>query len=185
MLAIRKARNVYGRSLLMRNAEETDSQFILSLRLDRGKARYLSSTSGDLNRQVEWMRRYAVTEGEAYFVIATLSGEDIGTVRLYDARDSSFCWGSWIIRNGAPQYAAVESALMVYAFAMDHLGFLASHFDVRKANTRVWQFHERFGARRVDESDLDLFFEIDQLTVMDSIRRYKKYLPDGVRVDWG
>lgn len=51
----------------------------------------------------------------------------------------------------------MESALTVYAYAVDHLGFTAAHFDVRRGNERVWKFHERFGAVRVDENEEDYF----------------------------
>lgn len=51
----------------------------------------------------------------------------------------------------------MESALMVYAYAVDHLGSKAAHFEVRKGNERVWQFHERFGAVRTSETDLEYY----------------------------
>ncbi len=68
------------------------------------------------------------------------NGEPIGTVRLYDARQNSFCWGSWILKAGSPKHAAIESALMVYAYAVDHLSSQSAHFDVRKDNEGVWLF---------------------------------------------
>lgn len=40
---------------------------------------------------------------------------------------------------------------MVYRFALDRLGFDGAHFSVHKANRRVCEFHERFGARKVAE----------------------------------
>ena len=46
---------------------------------------------------------------------------------------------------------------MVHACAIDNLGFKDAHFDVRKGNERIWQFHERFGARRNAETVLDYF----------------------------
>lgn len=47
----------------------------------------------------------------------------------------------------------MESALIVYAYAVDHLGFQAAHFEMRKGNESVWQFHERFGAERLSENE--------------------------------
>jgi len=95
--------------------------------------------------------------GQAYFIIEDRAGDPLGCVRIYDARGDSFCIGSWILRAGAPQRAAIESSLMVYALGIDHLGFRRAHFDVRKRNERVWTFHERCGARRVGETDDDSF----------------------------
>ena len=79
--------------------------------------------------------------------------------------------------------AAIESALMVYAYAIEHLGFQASHFDVRKGNERVWRFHERFGAVRVAASDLDYFYQIAREKILLARTRYKKYLPESVEVE--
>jgi len=124
-----------------------------------------------------------VADDQAYFII-DFQGAPVGTVRLYDARGYSFCWGSWILADGRPQHAAMESALMVYAYALDHLGFTAAHFDVRKGNERVWQFHERFGARRVAATELDYLYTLDQAAISESRRRYARFLPDGVTVAW-
>jgi len=76
----------------------------------------------------------------------------------------------------------MESALMVYAYAVDHLGFQAAHFDVRKANERVWQFHERFGAIRVDENDTDYFYKINLDAIAASRLHYKQFLEESVDV---
>lgn len=105
-------------------------------------------------------------------------------MRLYDPQGDSFCWGSWILKDGAPSSAAIESALIVYAYAIDHLGFRCSHFDVRKGNESVWRFHERFGARRVGETDLDYFYEIGPDEISAATHRYRKYLPNPIEVEF-
>jgi RimJ/RimL family protein N-acetyltransferase len=176
---IRKATLVRGETLEFRDACESDAEFILSLRTDDKKSRFLSATKNDLEAQKAWLAQYAAAEDQAYFIIA-FNGEPIGTVRLYDAQQESFCWGSWILKDGRPRQAAMESALMVYAYAVNCLGFKGSHFDVRKGNERVWQFHERFGAQRVSETELDYFYYLSLEAILDSLLRYSKFLPHGV-----
>jgi len=180
---LRKAASVMGKTLNFRNAQIDDADFILSLRTDKEKSRYLSSVNGDLNEQRAWLERYSKDYSQAYFIIE-YQGEAIGIVRLYDQQRSSFCWGSWILVNSRPNHAAMESALMVYAYAVDHLGFTAAHFDVRKGNERVWQFHERFGAVRVDENEEDYFYRLDQVAIDNSRRRYRRFLEDSVKVEF-
>lgn len=182
LLKIRKAKRVVGKTLSFRNAIVSDAEFILSLRTDKDKARFLSSVSGDLADQRAWLGNYESSEDQAYFIIEYL-GEPIGTVRLYDSQGDSFCWGSWILKEGRPRQAAMESALMVYAYGVDHLGFSASHFDVRKGNERVWQFHERFGARRIQETELDYYYRLDGEAIADSRLRYKEFLENHVGVE--
>lgn len=180
---IQKARRVCGKSLVFRNAGKADAEFILSLRTNSEKARYLSQTSSDLQLQTAWLEEYRHKNDQAYFIIENREHQSLGTVRLYDAQDQSFCWGSWILKDGSPQFAAIESALMVYAYAIDHLGFHAAHFDVRKGNENVWRFHERFGATRVAELEYDYLYSISFDEISSACLRYKKYLPSPVIVD--
>lgn len=178
---IRKALEVKGKTLCFRDATTQDASFVHSLRTDAKKSRYLSPVGQALSEQCHWLERYSKQSDQAYFIIE-FKNQPIGTVRLYDPRGDSFCWGSWILINERPDHAAVESALMVYHFALDHLGFTSAHFDVRKANERVWRFHERFGAQRVSETEQDLFYRLDQPSIRASLHRYRRYLDGGVNV---
>jgi len=174
---------VRGKTLTFRDAVTDDAAFILSLRTDAEKSRYLSAVSGELAEQQAWLERYARADDQAYFIIE-FQDAPIGTVRLYDAQGDSFCWGSWILAPGSPASAAMESALMVYAYAVDHLGFSAAHFDVRRGNERVWRFHERFGAVRVAEIEQDFFYRLDCGAIAASRQRYRRFLDGRVSVDF-
>ena len=175
---ILKAALVRGKTLTFRDATLEDAGLILNLRTDEKKGRFLSATSGSIEVQQAWLRAYALSTEQAYFIIER-DGQAIGTVRLYDPRGNSFCWGSWIIADGQPASVAMESALMVYAYALDCLGYEQAHFDVRAANEKVWKFHERFGAKRVEESKIIYVYEITNNAIRVSLSRYKKYLPHG------
>jgi RimJ/RimL family protein N-acetyltransferase len=177
-----KASKVVGKSLFFRDANVTDASFILALRTDVEKSRYLSAVSGGLPEQERWLTAYQAANDQAYFIIE-YQNEPIGTVRLYDPQGKSFCWGSWILANTRPSHAAMESALMVYSYAVDHLGFTAAHFDVRKGNERVWQFHERFGAQRVAETDLDYLYALDLDAIRAARVKYRRYLVRNVEVE--
>lgn len=180
---VAKAQRVHGDTLTFRDANVSDAEFILSLRVDAEKSRYLSQTANDIAAQHAWLERYAAGEGQAYFIIE-FNGERIGTVRLYDAQENSFCWGSWILKDGRPRQAAMESALMVYAYVIDHLGFKACHFDVRKGNERVLKFHERFGAMRVGETEQDYLYSLSLESIQEARRRYSEFLSGEVRVEF-
>ena len=177
-----KAKIIQGRTLRFRDAIEDDAKFILTLRTDSQKSRYLSATDSDIRQQKTWLNNYTDLTDQAYFIIEDLEGQSLGTVRLYDAQGKSFCWGSWILKEGAPQAAAIESALMVYSYAIDYLVFSSAHFDVRKDNESVWRFHERFGAQRIAEEKLDYLYKINADNISRASKKYKKYLPETVRV---
>lgn len=179
---ILKATRVIGDTLVFRNATVSDAEFILALRTDVEKSKFLSATINDLDAQRAWLEKYSTSKGQAYFIIE-YTKIAIGTVRLYDARDQSFCWGSWILINSRPRQAAMESALMVYAYALDYLGFSACHFDVRKGNEKVWRFHERFGAIRIGETELDYLYAMNFDQICTARRRYVDFLASSVRVE--
>lgn len=181
-VSFRKPRLIRGRQLQFRDATVADADFILGLRTDEKKGRYLSSTTADVAAQQAWLESYGSDDRQVYFIICTLDGAPVGTVRLYDQRGDSFCWGSWIKSDDAPRSFGVESALMVYDFALQ-LGFRRAHFDVRRDNATVVQFHERMGARQVGATELDYLFEMSNEATLSVLDKFRKYLPDGARID--
>lgn len=178
---IRKAKRVVGKTLVFRDAIVDDAAFIYSLRTDVEKSRFLSAVPNDIDAQRLWLSEYSKCNGQAYFIIE-YQDQKIGTVRLYDAKENSFCWGSWILISSRPSHAAMEAALMVYTYAIDHLGFSATHFDVRKGNERVWKFHERFGAKRIAETELDFLYTIDLNNLLEARKQYSNFLSGDVSV---
>lgn len=171
-----RPKGVRGPRLAFRNAEPRDAEFILSLRLDPVKNTHLSQVPDDLDRQRAWLADYA----DLYFVIEH-EGRSVGTVRLYDQRGTSFSWGSWILSADAPRSAAVESTLMVYRLGLE-LGFGASHFEVRKANEKVWQYHERCGAERTGETAEDYLYSIEKAAIVALLDRYESRGP--ISIAW-
>lgn len=56
-------------------------------------------------------------------------------------------------------------------------------FDVRKGNESVWRFHERFGARRIGETDLDYLYDLGLEDIFSATQRYQKYLPNSIEAE--
>ena len=84
---------------------------------------------------------------------------------------------SWILNENKTRYAAIESALLVYDFGFNKLGFNKAHFDVVKQNQRVITFHKKMGAMAVAEDNVNFYFEIDR----PSVEAIKKNLIDRMR----
>lgn len=152
-----------SRTINLRLVEESDAAFIHSLRQDERYNRYLSKVDGDVESQKAWIQYYKKDEAlkkQFYFIIERKDGVPCGTVRVYDLQKASFCWGSWILNDDKPKAAAIESAILVYDFGFDVLGYAASHFDVMKDNVRVISFHEKMGAVRESEDEQNFYFMI-------------------------
>ena len=163
------------RTISLRPVRETDAEFILTLRMDERYNLHLSKVDNDLASQRQFIKRYMEEEkanNEFYFIIQNLDGTPCGTVRIYDLQDDSFCWGSWILNEDKTRFAAVESALLVYRFGFDALNYASAHFDVRRNNTTVISFHQKFGAIEIHEDDTDLFFSISSEAVKETEVRF-------------
>jgi hypothetical protein len=156
-----------------------DAEFILSLRIDPKKNRFISAVENDLEAQRLWLADYKQREKnneEYYFIIESLDEEKLGTIRIYDLQDDSFCWGSWILKQDAPAYAAIESALSIYEIGLYRLGFTQSHSDVRKGNQTVISFLTNFGAVITHEDDINYYFKMTDITYEQAKQKYKRFL---------
>jgi RimJ/RimL family protein N-acetyltransferase len=154
--------------LYLRLVNENDAEFILSLRLNPNLNQYLSVVSEDLAQQIAWINQYKQREAQGvdyYFVVVDKRLGDLGVVRVYDIdyATCSFTWGSWILKEGRPKYAALETAILVYEFAFNELGMLIAKFDVRNQNSKVINFHQRFGCSLLKSSLTDTFFELTKV----------------------
>jgi len=174
---------IEGKSIIMRTVEIEDATFIFEMRQNKNKAKYLSKISGDIATQIEWIKKYKIREKENkeyYFVIESKNNEKLGLVRIYDFKvinqKQSFCWGSWIVKDGAPKTTAIESALQIYEFGFKKQNFDMSHFDVRKGNDKVISFHKRFGAKIIDEDELNYYFYFFKEDYEKIRVKYKKFL---------
>lgn len=168
---------VRGKNIEFREVSISDAEFIIQLRTDPERGKYLSPTSNEIDRQRGYIADYLKNQHEYYFIITDRKQQPLGTIRIYDMREDSFCWGSWILSKDAPKSAAVESAILIYDFAFFSLHYPRCHFDVRKDNQRVVDFHRRFGARITREDDLNYYFEYDRDAYLDIRGKYHRYLP--------
>ncbi|MDU7781538.1 GNAT family N-acetyltransferase [Aeromonas caviae] len=168
-----------SKTINMRLIDESDAEFVLKLRSDERYNKFLSSVNSDINSQRDWIRKYKedeISNKQFYFIIERKDGVPCGTVRVYDIKENSFCWGSWILNEDKTHYAAIESALMVYDFGFNRLGFNKSHFEVIRGNLKVVSFHKKFGAVMIGEDDDHYYFEITKASVMKCREKFKSLI---------
>lgn len=162
-----KARKAKGVTVSFRPVEESDAEFILSLRLDPDLGRYMSPTDPSVEKQREWIAEYKKREaaGEECYYIVRNSGRNCGTVRMFPA-GKCFEWGSFILNGDTAPSAAIETAMFVYQTAFDLLNFEKSLFIVNKENIRAITFHRRTGARIIGERETSVgkehLFEVNR-----------------------
>ena len=162
----------------MRFIEPDDAAFVVSLRTDDKLSRFLSPVSPDLIEQRQWIESYKTREAagkEYYFVIELKDGTPVGAVRIYDLQKESFSWGSWVIKPKQTPNVAIESAVRIYDFAFEKLGYRKAHFEVLKGNASVIKFHFSFGAVQVDEGEVAYYFTNTYENVQKAKAKYCKF----------
>ncbi|MEB6680158.1 GNAT family N-acetyltransferase [Acinetobacter lwoffii] len=175
-------KSLKAKTIHFKLVEENDAEFICSLRTNPDLNKHLSQSTALVEEQKLWIKNYKNRESkrlEYYFIIyRNDNNEKIGTIRVYDFKEDprSFCWGSWILNANKTRYAAIESAMLVYKFAFEELGFEQSHFDVRKENVGVHKFHLRLGAMHIDGNELDNFYIYPAARYFDILSEYQDFL---------
>ena len=86
------------------------------------------------------------------------TGKCCGTVRIYNFNEDVFEWGSWILDKNKSPSAAMETAILIYEFAFNVLGFDRSEFEVNKSNKKVVSYHIKSGAEIIREDEVNLYF---------------------------
>lgn len=176
--------NLRAKTVHLTLIEEQDAAFVCALRGNEELNRYLSATECSVPAQIQWIQDYKVREKnreEYYFIIRRNQDNlPIGTVRLYDFQNKphSFCWGSWILNENKTKSAAIESALLIYRFGFQNLGFKQSHFDVRKDNQKVHSFHIKMGAKKTGEDADNIYYVLTEKQNKINQNTYLKFLTE-------
>lgn len=152
----------YG--LHCRLVNEDDAAFILKLRLDDRRSRFIHSTDPDLEMQVRWIREYKRREaiGLEYYFIYDIDGVPFGVNRIYDVKNDHCTEGSWVCMPIADSSKAIASALIIRDIIFDFLGFDYDLFDVRVGNGKVKKFHLISGADIVEQNETEYYFRLQK-----------------------
>ena len=159
-----------GKYVTLREVREDDAEFILNLRCDEKKSKFLHKTEFDIENQKKYIKSYFEKSDEWYFISEDKDGNPIGTYRIYDLKEESFCIGSWLMVDGTTVEQSFETDYLVRIYGFDVLCFNKIHFDVRKGNKKVLRYHKSVGAVQVGETDIDYLFEIEKETYLKSVK---------------
>lgn len=164
---------IEGKFVNLRLVTVDDAEFVLSLRCNDKKAKYLHKTECDVKKQKNYIENCLSKDNERYFIIVNKRQEPIGTYRIYDLKEDSFCIGSWLMVDGCSPMEMMEGDYLVRKYGFENLKYDKIHFDVRKGNKKVIRYHKMMGARQVGETELDYLFEC---TKEDYLKRIKRFM---------
>ncbi|TWR25172.1 GNAT family N-acetyltransferase [Mucilaginibacter pallidiroseus] len=153
----------YG--LKFRFVEETDAEFILSLRTDPKLSRYLSDTDADIDKQIKWIKAYKAREAnntEYYFMYTDGNDQPLGLCRLYnvDPVTKSYTSGSWLAKSGIDVLISIKADLVLMQLAFETLDLKICNIDVRKDNKKMLRYHKQF-FNITHEDDGNVYLKMD------------------------
>src|SRR3972149_11319047 len=157
-------KNIVGKNILLRTAEDEDAEFILQLRLNPRLNKYLKKIDPSIENQKEWIRQKKKEKNDFHMIIQDLGGVKWGVIALYsiDYKNETFDLGRWIISEKAPLFVAIESIILLYHFAFDTLGLQSALFEARNDTLRVIVFHKNLGAKIIGSDEKYVYFRFDK-----------------------
>lgn len=143
---------VEGLAYSLRPVKPDDAQFIFDIRSSSPtRQRFIHPIGSDVDQQRRWIDSYLEREDDYYWVIQRNStGKNEGLIGIYDIdrERMSAEWGRWVLWPSS--LGAVESALLVYRAAFQHLNLNSVHCITVADNKPVVSFHDSCGLPRVE-----------------------------------
>ncbi len=164
-----------GNRINLREAEVSDAELILELRLNQDLTRFLNKLDNDLAKQRKYILDHQNKGEDIYFIVEGKDKERYGTARIHDVTEDSFKCGSWILKPGIPSYVALESYFTCFDYAFIELNKRHCKLDVVKGNLSVINLHKKMGAKLVNEDNEMLYFYFSRDVYLDSRKKYPKY----------
>lgn len=150
----------YGITLVP--AEESDAAFIVGIRTNAKKSRFISATSTDILAQQKWLKEYKDREKrgeEHYFIAIDEGGEPFATYRIYNFRNDTVEIGSFVT---TPDYDkpinVVKLDILIKEYVFEVLKYKQLNFEVRKQNFSVVNYHKKFQPLIIAEDERNFYF---------------------------
>lgn len=137
---------IEGHGYRLRPITDSDAAFVVELRSDPELTRFLPPITASVENQLAWLAGYYQREGDYYFIVERSDNQAAeGVISVYDVDPAtgSAEWGRWILKPGS--LAAVESALLIYQCAFEHLKLQTLYSRTMAENAKVVSFHDSCG----------------------------------------
>ena len=134
--------NIINENLSYRLVEEKDAQFILDLRTNPKKKKYLTPTKNDFKLQIEWIEKYKIREKnnlEFYFIFFE-KNVPVGTYRMYKINKYSFTVGSWLFTSTFDKTTPIMAEIEICDYGFLKLNKEVLLFETKKANKKVLNY---------------------------------------------
>lgn len=151
---------IEGKYINLREVREEDSEFILELRCNEKKSRYINKTEYNIEKQRNYIKKYLTLENEWYFIIEDKNGKPLGTNSVYPYPILDECWrdsqnpeigvlgtGRWLLIDGLTPLIGLESDCIIKQFFFETLKRPFTPMMIHEDNIQVLKFHQKWGAK--------------------------------------
>ena len=128
---------IEGKYVNLREVEVDDAAFILKLRTTGKGSKFLHKTSSDIQKQIDYIKKYKTLDNEWYFIVTDKDGEAIGCLSAYDIRGNSVCTGRWVMVNATDSRKGIESDLLLKDFVFNTLKATELRTDTKFSNKNM------------------------------------------------
>lgn len=142
----------YG--LKVRLVNENDADFIISLRSNANRTKYMITLNDEIESQKKWIQEYKKREKDGldyYFIYSNNQEKPIGLNRLshidYDAKSGKA--SSWIAIEGL-KYEAIIMVLLGNEIAFNFIGVDQTWGELHKDNMSAYKVLKLFGYKLED-----------------------------------
>ena len=156
--------HIRGFAFGLRPLAVEDAEFIVELRSDRERTRFLHPIPASVEAQRAYVLEYFERAGDYYFVVERhRDNSREGLVAIYhaDLAKRTADWGRWILRPGS--LASVECVLRLYEAAFERLQLDEVRSHTYCDNLKVVSFHDRCGLSR--RAVLPSYYIVDQVPI--------------------
>ena len=152
----------YG--ITVRLVTEADAEFITQLRSDKRLGRYIHSSDGDVEKQIQWTKEYKKREAEGldYYFIFFIDNVPKGLCRIYNIKENCGTVGSWICKHNIEENISLLTLIITRDILFDILQLETDFFDVKKENKKVLMCHKLFGSEKIGEVDDSIMFKLEK-----------------------
>lgn len=169
------------KGIKLRFVEADDASFIVSIRNNEKKSRFISKTSQNVEAQKQWISDYKKREQqkkEFYFIAVDENNEDYATYRVYKIDSGLPEIGSWVSK---PDYSNIKNSIKVDIavkdFVLNELNFDILQFEVRKQNASVNSYHKLFQPELIRSDDENNYYLLKRDTfntiLPDILKKFK------------
>ena len=153
---MKQVQKIIGPRMMLLAAQESHAPFILDLRNQERKRRFLSGVSRTLTDQIAWMQQRSHLLDDAYFVVTETKNPSIplGSIRLHDviAEKNSIRVSSWVMVDGVVPRKSLEALALAIEYIMKS-GYSVCHFEVHKKSLSASKLYIKLGTQVVGQTE--------------------------------